>query len=157
MTDLITRAKAALDGVTEGPWDVQYERGTTQLHMAGAKDVCQMCDETYYPWVPENLNDWEFIAAARTLVPELVAGLEAAQRREEDANRAAFRHLARAQKAEAENAKLRDALRPFAEVLSVYKIQPPQLILLSEDNPKARRLAHLLPEHFENGPRSNWR
>ena len=47
-------------------------------------------------------------------------------------------------------AALEDALRPFAEVLSVYlPLSNMQLVLLSEDNPKGRRLAHLLPDHFE--------
>lgn len=44
---------------------------------------------------------------------------------------------------------LEEALRPFANVLSVYSFAEHQLILLSEDNPKGRRLAHLLPDHFE--------
>lgn len=49
----------------------------------------------------------------------------------------------------AEVARLREALRPFSEALSVYRnFSEHQLILLSEDNPKGRRLAHLLPEQF---------
>ena len=45
--------------------------------------------------------------------------------------------------------RLREALRPFSEALSVYRnFSEHQLILLSEDNPKGRRLAHLLPEQF---------
>lgn len=50
---------------------------------------------------------------------------------------------------DAEIARLREALRPFSEALSVYRnFSEHQLILLSEDNPKGRRLAHLLPEQF---------
>lgn len=77
---LITRAEAALTGVTDGPWVVTYERGCTHLRM-GEKRDSQMCDETYYPWVPENLNDWEFFAAARDLVPDLIAALNASEAR----------------------------------------------------------------------------
>ena len=50
---------------------------------------------------------------------------------------------------DAEIERLREALRPFSEALSVYRnFSEHQLILLSEDNPKGRRLAHLLPEQF---------
>ena len=41
------------------------------------------------------------------------------------------------------------AIRPFAEVLAVFSFAEHQLILLSEDNPKGRRLAHLLPDQFD--------
>ena len=45
--------------------------------------------------------------------------------------------------------RLREALEPFGRVLSAYgKFAEYQLILLSEDNPKGRRLAHLTPENF---------
>ena len=51
--------------------------------------------------------------------------------------------------AEARIAELEEALKPFARVLSTYgSFAEHQLILLSEDNPKGRRLAHLFPENF---------
>jgi hypothetical protein len=31
-----------------------------------------MCDETYYPWVPDNPADWDLIAAA----PDMLEALE---------------------------------------------------------------------------------
>jgi hypothetical protein len=49
----------------------------------------------------------------------------------------------------AEAERLKAALRPFAEVLSRYTFATHQLVLLSEDNPKGRRLAHLRPEQFK--------
>jgi hypothetical protein len=69
--DLTPEAVAKmLEGVTPGPWIVEYKYGTTRLMMG---DSCQMCDETYYPWTPDNLKDWHFIAWAREAVPALAA------------------------------------------------------------------------------------
>ena len=48
---------------TPGPWEVKYQ-GETHLYMNGDS---QMCDMTYYPWVPDETADWERIAR----VPEL--------------------------------------------------------------------------------------
>lgn len=80
MSDIIARAEAALEGVTEGPWTVESQVD----HMSG---------ETEY-WLPE-IEQWRgyrnniqcgtdkalarFIAAARTLVPELIAELKSAR------------------------------------------------------------------------------
>jgi hypothetical protein len=36
-----------------------------------------MCDETYYPWVPDNMADWHLIAAA----PDLYEASEDPERR----------------------------------------------------------------------------
>lgn len=55
---------------TPGPWAVEYKHGTTRL-VAGGEVT--MCDETYYPWAPENDADWHLIAAA----PELYEALKA--------------------------------------------------------------------------------
>lgn len=55
---------------TPGPWRVSYERGTTQIRTADSGSI--MCDETYYPWVPENDADWHLISAA----PEMYQALE---------------------------------------------------------------------------------
>lgn len=70
MTDILTRAKDALNGITEGPWSVEYKHGDTRLIQNGE---CTMCDMTYYPWTPDNLRDWEFFAAAPDLVRDLMA------------------------------------------------------------------------------------
>lgn len=70
-TEAVTKL---LDGVSKGPWRVEYKHGTTCLMMG---DSCQMCNETYYPWVPANERDWHFIAAARDLVPALLAERDA--------------------------------------------------------------------------------
>ncbi|WP_198344273.1 hypothetical protein [Mycobacterium dioxanotrophicus] len=66
MSDVVERAKAALEGVTPEPWDVR--------------------DGFIYPLAIRcglgaiRPQDADFIAAARTLVPELVAELERARR-----------------------------------------------------------------------------
>lgn len=70
-----------LDEVTPGHWRVEYKHGTTCLMMG---DSCQMCNETYYPWVPANERDWHFIAAARDLVPALLAERDALRRENEN-------------------------------------------------------------------------
>jgi hypothetical protein len=66
MSDIVDRAKAALEGVTPQPWDVR--------------------DGFIYPLAIRcglggiRPRDAEFIAAARTLVPELVAEVEKLRR-----------------------------------------------------------------------------
>lgn len=72
--ELVRQAREVLDGVTPGPWTVEYKSGLTRLLMNGD---CQMCDEKYYPWVPENLKDWEFIAWCREGVPAMAARIDA--------------------------------------------------------------------------------
>ena len=67
MTYTTEELQSMLDKATPGPWQVRYERGCTHIYMGDAGS--QMCDETYYPWVPENLDDWELISAA----PDLAA------------------------------------------------------------------------------------
>ena len=55
---------------TPGPWELRFERGSTMLYMIEHPDApVQMCDETYYPWCPDNLADWARIAR----VPEMEA------------------------------------------------------------------------------------
>jgi hypothetical protein len=81
MGDLIDRAKAALENATPGPWAVEYKRGCTNLKTPSG---VTMCDETYYPWVPDNDADWHLIA----LAPDLARALIAAQELEAVANRA---------------------------------------------------------------------
>lgn len=60
---------------TLGPWRVSYERGTTKIRTADNESI--MCDETYYPWVPENDADWHLIAAAPDLLEALEWALDA--------------------------------------------------------------------------------
>jgi hypothetical protein len=79
--DILDRAAEAAEGTTPGPWSVEYKHGQTRLIMG---DDCVMCDETYYPWVPENERDWHLFAASRQLVPDMaeeIRRLRAAQPR----------------------------------------------------------------------------
>ncbi|MFV8266442.1 hypothetical protein ACNQR9_25835 [Mycolicibacterium peregrinum] len=72
MTDIVQRAKAALDGTTAGPWDL----------VPGAwGNVWRFSDDPGSPPLIVRMGgmtqpDAEFIAQARTLVPELVAEVE---------------------------------------------------------------------------------
>ena len=70
MTDIVERAKAALEGVTKGPWKLGNRRYPDVVH---SRSGCL--------WNPSrgevnNPADGEFIAASRDLVPELVAEVE---------------------------------------------------------------------------------
>lgn len=83
MGDILERAKAALEGITEGPWRVH--EATTSGY---APHYGVASGDRSYPDVAYAHSDWEgygngsrkadaeFIAAARTLVPELVAEVE---------------------------------------------------------------------------------
>lgn len=84
MSDVVERAKSALEGVTEGPWEAQDwtshangERGCGILAGIGMKQRGIAWTGQHH-WNPEAeaQADAEFIAAARTLVPELVAEVE---------------------------------------------------------------------------------
>jgi len=44
------------------------------------QDDAILCDRTYYPWCPDEDADWQYIARARTLLPDL-ARIVALQRR----------------------------------------------------------------------------
>jgi hypothetical protein len=68
--DILTRAREALDGVSEGPWEVHSTRGGTYVTRP---DLLGVAREWSLIWQPA---DARFIAAARTLVPELVAEVE---------------------------------------------------------------------------------
>lgn len=70
MTTLADKARAAMEGATEGPWRVEYKCGQTRL-IAGGE--CTMCDEPYYPWVPENPSDWDLFALAPDLARAVIA------------------------------------------------------------------------------------
>lgn len=72
MSDIIERAEEALVGVTRGPWKMGNRRYPEVVHTPHG---CL--------WDPERgeingCEDGAFVAAARTLVPELVAALKAA-------------------------------------------------------------------------------
>ena len=83
VNDVVARAKAALEGVTAGPWvntedwAVISSGPDSVLHgyFEGSCPVCgdEIEDRAY---VAISIEDLEFIAAARTLVPELVAEVE---------------------------------------------------------------------------------
>lgn len=75
--DIIARAEAALEGVTDGPWVAEYsgEQGNCVIpHDAQSTREAVCTTHLYY-----QVADAEFIAAARTLVPALAAELEAAR------------------------------------------------------------------------------
>lgn len=56
---------------SKGPWYVDNTAdGNTHIRDANGNSL--MCDEQYYPWVPDNPADWELIAAA----PDLLAALK---------------------------------------------------------------------------------
>lgn len=70
MSDIVERAKAALEGVTEGPWVFDPDRDD------------YLVSESTGEVVGSQRFNTEFIAAARTLVPELVAEVERLRRSE---------------------------------------------------------------------------
>lgn len=70
MSDVVERAKAALEGVSRGPWKLGNRTYPDVVH---SPNGCL--------WNPDRgeINhqaDGEFVAAARSLVPELVAEVE---------------------------------------------------------------------------------
>ncbi|MHA7703431.1 hypothetical protein ACX9NE_26940 [Mycobacterium sp. ML4] len=72
--DIIARAEAALEGVTDGPWVSEYsgEQGNCVIpHDAQSTREAVCTTHLYY-----QAADAAFIAAARSLVPELVAELK---------------------------------------------------------------------------------
>lgn len=69
--DITDRARAALEGVTDGPWGT-YGDGTHEVYQEPTGD-----DEgQYICYQVVRTADARFIAAARTLVPELRAEVE---------------------------------------------------------------------------------
>ena len=98
MTDIVERAKSALEGTTEGSWSVVYETpddiggGEPYAYaIHGPADHSTLdCDwlgdeykQQYGHEITEIVGlsdaDAEFIAQARTLVPELVEAIERAR------------------------------------------------------------------------------
>ncbi len=86
MTDVVERAKAALsEHVTSAPWVVNREgwacvsSGSDSVFHAYYEGDCPSCGDEITPVdarVAISIEDAEFIAAARSLVPELVAEVE---------------------------------------------------------------------------------
>ncbi|QZD96887.1 hypothetical protein SEA_THRESHER_46 [Mycobacterium phage Thresher] len=81
MSDPVTRAKAALESIGDGPWTIDSEDGEPIIHEAhhyDSTDEWYDVDGANGGWVAhcEDLPVAEFIAQARTLVPELVAEVE---------------------------------------------------------------------------------
>ncbi|XAF37081.1 hypothetical protein [Mycobacterium phage MKC-IRE-02] len=81
MSDPVTRAKAALESIGDGPWTIDSEDGEPIIHEAHHYDSADEWYDVDSPnggWVAhcEDLPVAEFIAQARTLVPELVAEVE---------------------------------------------------------------------------------
>ncbi|AYQ99728.1 hypothetical protein PBI_MANDA_42 [Mycobacterium phage Manda] len=74
MSDVVERAKAALEGVTEGPWTFQHWGGQNQNGDYAESILFDGAGESMTYGLPD--RDGEFIAQARTLVPELVAEVE---------------------------------------------------------------------------------
>lgn len=73
MSDIVQRAKAALEGVTAGPWETErskYVSGWYIFPKGGATVLHAVDSEGLAP------PDFQFLAAARTLVPELVDEIE---------------------------------------------------------------------------------
>lgn len=70
MTDIVEHAKAALEGVTEGPW-----KAPATLLGAPCTTVFGNSHHVAY-FHTGNRTNAEFIAQSRTLVPELVAEVE---------------------------------------------------------------------------------
>ncbi|ATN91256.1 hypothetical protein I5H76_gp078 [Mycobacterium phage Phasih] len=74
MSDVVERAKATLEGVTEGPWTFQHWGGQNQNGDYAESILFDGAGESMTYGLPD--RDGEFIAQARTLVPELVAEVE---------------------------------------------------------------------------------
>ncbi|AMU78485.1 hypothetical protein SEA_SKINNYPETE_55 [Mycobacterium phage SkinnyPete] len=123
MSDVAERAKALLEGVTDGPW----------LYIPGGSEDALVVSESerepnaitvggvsFHPGLHVAVDlrdgDAEFIAAARTLVPELVAEVE----RLREARRDEGRYLVETHNERAdllrENERLRAAIEPIRQL-----------------------------------------
>lgn len=75
MSELVEGAKAALEGITQGPWrhEIGEEHGETVHYVQwGIESSVGIFTGNY----GAAGNDAEFIAASRQLVPELIAEIE---------------------------------------------------------------------------------
>lgn len=66
MTDL----EKLLAEVTPGEWVFGTYRGCDVIRMGGQ---VTMSNETYYPWNPDNLKDWELFAMSKDLARKVIA------------------------------------------------------------------------------------
>lgn len=57
---------------TPAPWKFKRTGDWELIMTAAAGGSVQMCDAQYYPWTPDRLEDWEFMAEARQDVPALI-------------------------------------------------------------------------------------
>lgn len=82
--DVVARAKAAQEGTTAAPWEVNREgwacisSGSDSVFHGWVDRECESCGDHVQgdAFVAISIEDAEFIAAARSLVPELVAEIE---------------------------------------------------------------------------------
>lgn len=82
MDDLVDRARAALVGVTPGPWirDMSYWWPSKVRSLHPDHKHRWVVDVSSFPTATHTLEDARFIAAARSLLPEMadrIAALEA--------------------------------------------------------------------------------
>ncbi len=78
MSELVDRAKASLEGVTGGPWVISdQDDGTASVWSDGS---IIFADDSGFRGGFAALPDAEFVAAARQLVPELIAEIERLER-----------------------------------------------------------------------------
>ncbi|AWG57392.1 hypothetical protein [Mycobacteroides abscessus] len=74
MSELVDRAKASLEGVTPGPWEISDQDDGTASVWSDGRII--FADESGFRGGFAALPDAEFIAAARQLVPELIEAVE---------------------------------------------------------------------------------
>lgn len=84
MSELVDRAKAYLEGVTGGPWETRPgatgDPTTTSASVhSGHRSILVSSDGYHYGYADK--ADARFIAAARQLVPELIAEVERLEER----------------------------------------------------------------------------
>jgi hypothetical protein len=72
--DDLKAIEARANAATPGPWEIDQKDCTVLRAPNGPPaDQSLMGDEQYYPWTPDRIEDWQFIASARTDVPALIA------------------------------------------------------------------------------------
>ena len=81
-----------------GPWKLNNEPGRP-LTITSADGHSLMGDETYYPWCPGDLEDWQLIAAAPELLQALRELVDVMKCRIDDETVALHNALAAIQKA----------------------------------------------------------
>jgi len=78
--DVVTRAKAALEGISDGPWDLDldpddyFDKYDVPVYDAATNSLSSCPDCGVRGGFGE--RDAHFVAAARSLVPELIAEVE---------------------------------------------------------------------------------